>query len=275
MTYNIQTSSYPDKVIKVIQKAEVDKFDVIALQEIQEVEGQKFIGERLEEILGNEYGFFYFLSQKKEKEHSHVGLFIAYKKSNLVSLKVKHIDLPILGKMNLFDKVLKDLFGFYGKPERKALSIDFQLGDKLLRFTTLHLDWQGGWKQREKQIQFLLKEFSSFSKADYEILCGDFNTFNLLRNKKDTSKLKILLNHYEEATKNILWTYDIHNVITPEKENSLLSHIIKIFNIHIYQKLDYIWFKGFESVSAERLHLEGSDHFPISVTLKFQNYLIK
>jgi endonuclease/exonuclease/phosphatase (EEP) superfamily protein YafD len=130
-------------------------------------------------------------------------------------------------------------------PQRAALIGHFNLNGKTLRISNLHLDWQGGFKQRGAQLKHLRDYLKAKKAAEFEIFCGDFNTVGFYRfSEKRLSKLKkVLGEEYINA---------FHN----ERTTSYL------------QMLDHIFVKNMVVSKAQVLKLKGSDHFPLMAEIK-------
>ena len=137
-----------------------------------------------------------------------------------------------------------------------------------MRVTCVHVDNVGGPRHRLKQISYLVSQLTSKEKAKYEIICGDFNTFDLLKTGFEKKLLqKKFDKEFIDASEQVGWTADIHN-IDMSSSIKIFYWFIHTFNVHVRRRLDYIWVKNFKVIECKKLEIPGSDHFPIIAKLE-------
>jgi endonuclease/exonuclease/phosphatase family metal-dependent hydrolase len=244
VSYNIHMGQEPQAVVKNIQKFASEGVKLFCLQEVRQEWKKVSIVELLLKTLGEDWQAEYFLSNKPNSFD--YGLCMIWHSSELEPVSFQPIALPALEELKTWEKV----FELYkrkdsGPIQRGALIGTFKMGGKVIRVSTAHLDWQGGFGQRASQIKFIKDNFLSHSKVDYEIVCGDFNTLGYFSRKRQAQQIELLLG--EGFKSSFTKTY---STFTPK------------------QQLDYIYVKGFSIQGAEVCKVRGSDHFPVMATLK-------
>lgn len=130
--------------------------------------------------------------------------------------------------------------------KRGVLIGTFSIGQKKIRITNLHLDFQGGNAHRANQLKSLMHHPTSELPVDYEIICGDFNTLGVFGKKN-----KIL-------------------TLEQQLEAEFKSVLRKPYNSAIIQQLDYIFTKNLTLHTAEVLKLTGSDHSPLVAEVRLK-----
>lgn len=266
-TYNIQFGVNKEKLISSIQKLANDGANIICLQEIINVSNEEFIVDVFLKRLGEKWQATTHVG--KENSKLSIGTCILWN-SDVLKLKYeKKILLPKLKKFDLHEKLFYKLIGVQGIPlQRKAVSCCFQFNNKTLRVTSLHIDNVGGPIHRLKQISYLLAQLDTFEISDYEIICGDFNTFDLLRTGYERRLLeKKFGKDFIDASKTVGWTCDIYN-FDFKTSIPIFPWVIKTFNIHIRSRLDYIWVRNIKVLECKKITLHGSDHYPIVADLE-------
>ncbi len=177
--------------------------------------------------------------------------------------------LPVLPK-HLFS--LQAMF-FRMIPQQGALVTRYKVGNKILRVTNLHLDVLGGTKHKRKQMKHICKHLAQ-TKADYDIVCGDFNTIGPIKimRKRIRKQRDIIRETLGASFKEVFvpsWTSDIRETMNPQiPANRLITRGLNKIGISFRQKLDWIFVRGFRTATAIVRHdLVGSDHYPIIATL--------
>jgi len=264
-TYNIQFSQHPEKVINNILKMVTDGVSVICLQEVVLYKEKNIIQDLLHK-LGSSWKAECNLG--KEENVLSMGNCILWNE-DAVSAESKHLKLlPYSGKLHIHEKVFSLLTGGIISPfRRRIIFIEFSMGKTNFCITNIHLDHNGGEPNRLKQLSYVKKLIKDFSTSEKEIICGDFNCFDLLKSGKENKSYQKLLGiQYTEATKKIGWTGDLYDIDT-SMGTKFFGKIVRLLNIHIQRKLDFIWLKNIKSKDCHKLDLEGSDHKPVIVSL--------
>ena len=119
-------------------------------------------------------------------------------------------------------------------------------------WNNIHLDHSGGMSNRLKQLKHFMKLLSESRSIRREIICGDFNCFDLLKNGKEERIYQELLgSSFVDATSNIGWTADLNDIDTSMGSENF-QKMIKLFKIHLRKKLDYVWLKNIKFKSCQR-----------------------
>lgn len=247
-TYNLHFSQKSEQLIaNVCQVIQSKGVIIFCLQEIVRYPNKTFIVDRLLKKLGSGWQATCFLG--KEKLWKGMGNCIIWNKDILHLQKTEKIELPIIQKSAFHESLFSNLIANQNPIfQRRAIIGTFKFKNKEIRIVNLHLDHIGGQKQRKKQLLFLLGKMKV--KFSNEIICGDFNTLDLLKTGQEKKIIeKILGDGYNDASKESGWT----------------AHLF-----HIRRKLDYIWAKGFKKVSFKKLDLSGSDHCLLVANLTLQ-----
>jgi len=267
VTYNIQFGINSEKIISNVEKIARNGADIICLQETVNVASQELIISAMLKRLGKNWQASYNIGT--EYSRLSIGTSILW---NTDTLKLQHeekILLPKLAKFALHEKFYYWLIGVPGVPlQRRVTTCYFSLDNSTLRVSSIHIDNVGGPMHRMKQISYLLSQFKKNEAPEYEIICGDFNTFDLLKTGYEKKLLqKKFGKEVIDASKKVGWTSDIYN-IDFKTSIHLFPWIIKAFHIHIRRRLDYIWVRNFKIVNCKKVILPGSDHFPVFAELE-------
>lgn len=268
-TYNIQFGVNKEEIASNIQKLAQEGANIICLQELINVANEEFIVDIFLKKLGKKWQAATHVG--KENSKLSIGTGILWN-SDIVQLKYKEkILLPKIKKFDLHEKLYYKIIGVPGIPlQRKAVSCCFQVANKTLRVTSIHIDNVGGPIHRLKQISYLLAQLDTLEITDHEIVCGDFNTFDLLRTGYERRLLeKKFGKDFADASKNVGWTSDIYN-IDFKTSIPIFPWVIKTFNIHIRSRLDYIWVRNIKVLECKKIMLSGSDHYPIFADLELE-----
>lgn len=263
-TYNILFSLSPEKIVGNISLMKKKGIIVFCLQEVVRVPEKTFIGDLILKKLGPEWKMIIHIGD--ETGNFGLGTAIIWNNTALKLKKSEKINLPKIKKIAFHEWLFSKIIGGKGVPfERRSIIASFVFGGKKIMVANLHLDNVGGAKHRNKQLLFLLSKMSNTGHEN-QILCGDFNTFDLLKTGREKKMLTSSLNPFKDVSDNIDWTADIHNTDTG-KTPPLIKALIKYSNFHIRRKLDYVWAKNLKVIDCRKLNLEGSDHLPVVATL--------
>ncbi|SRR6266568_9329555 len=267
-TYNILFGINQPAIIKNIVQMAEDGVSLFCLQEIINVPNEEFIIDKILKRLGTNWKASYHVGREMSKLS--IGTAILWNTKIFNFKRQEKILLPKLDKFDLHEKLYYKVIGVPGVPlQRKVLSCYFTVNQTDIRITCVHVDNVGGPSHRMKQIAYLLSNLNSQETPKHEIICGDFNTFDLL---KSGYEKKLLQNKFGkdfiDASNNIGWTSDIRN-IDFKTSIKIFQWFIKTFNVHVRRRLDYIWVKNFSVEKCKKLLISGSDHYPIIAKLKF------
>lgn len=260
-TYNLELSQHQDAIIDNLVAMVRDGVGILCLQEVVIYENENIIA-RLQAKLGGDWEAFCHLGEKKDI--AGMGNCILWNKK-IISASSKHpVLLPYSQKFAIHEKVFTLLVGGLSKPlKRRSVFINFSLQGTEFCVANVHLDHNGGAKNRLKQLAYAKNQLDDIATSDKVILCGDFNCFDLLKTGYEyDSYEKLLRPDYVEATKNIDWTGDLYDVDT-SKGLVAFGKTIRFLNIHVRRKIDYIWLKNIRLKECRKLDLSGSDHKPI------------
>jgi endonuclease/exonuclease/phosphatase family metal-dependent hydrolase len=195
------------------------------------------------ETLGAEWQMEYETPPKNSYDN---GICILWNKSALEGITFERLSLPLIPQAKLWEKAWIRVHGFGRNAfllQKGALVGTFKWNNRRLRITSLHLDWQGGLKQRTAQLAFIRDYLISRPNADHEIICGDFNTIGVLNKKRQIKLfLEVLGNRFQDAAAN--------------PEDTFPPFL-----------LDHIFVKNLQSVQFQTSKLPGSDHFPVLAKL--------
>lgn len=260
VTYNIECGLQDEQLRKNIKSFKDQGINVFCLQEVRKLQNEPFIGDKFLRDLGPKWKSEYFLVP----EFGGIGLALCIIwNSDILNLAgADKIPLPEFLSLNFWERafikavlghVQKNnwfaLFGSQVNPimlKRGALVCDFDLGSSKLRILTAHLDWAGGLRQRLSQIKYITDYLSTRPKVEREIVCGDFNTLGMFFSFKKRS----------EQVRKFL-PADFYDTLAEPKTTARL-----------FQRLDYIFQKGFKKFDAKVMPVKGSDHKPIIATLE-------
>lgn len=266
-TYNIQFGINTKKIIASIEKLALDGATIICIQEIIINTSQELIVDTILKRLGENWHASYHVG--KENSRLSIGTCILWNSRFLEFINDEKILLPKLKAFDFHEKIFYKCIGVPAIPvQRKTTICYFKINKKVLRITNLHIDNVGGPLQRMKQITYLQSHLNKLRTPDYEVICGDFNTFDLLRTGYERTLLqKKFGKDFVDASKDVGWTSDIYN-IDFKTSIKFFPWIIKTFNIHIRSRLDYIWVKNLKVISCKKVILPGSDHYPVIADVK-------
>jgi endonuclease/exonuclease/phosphatase family metal-dependent hydrolase len=269
-TYNIQFAINAEKILANIEKMAKGGVAVFCLQEIINVRGEKFFIDKLLSRLGKNWKAAYHVGPEFSKLS--IGTGIVW---NTKILKFKREDKLLLPKLKNFDRLERlyyKVVGVHAIPlQRKVTICYFAYGKKTIRVTSIHIDNVGGPGHRMKQLSYLLATLHKHEVPDGEIICGDFNTFDLLKTGYEKLFMqKLFGDDFKDASRHAGWTSDIYN-IDFRTSMRFFPWLIKTFHIHIRRRLDYIWVKHMNIVSCRKLPIPGSDHYPLVARLKMKN----
>jgi endonuclease/exonuclease/phosphatase family metal-dependent hydrolase len=266
VTYNIFLYSDPVIIAQNILTMKKTGVDIFCLQEVLKMKGKPFVGDTIMKLLGDEWIIEYNLGAE-DSDISH-GVAILWNKRKFHKLAIKKIILPALIHLSFPNKLIRSIAGFKDiKIENKAISIDFLVGRRNLRVTSVHIGLSAGSSShRLRQHQFLKKLLVSKT-VPYEIIGGDFNTLRGITYKRELQSIQYIYGeNFIEPSLEIPWTQDIHY---SRFEKALVNYFIQYSKLHYRQKLDHIFTKGFTPLECERVNIEGSDHFPLVTTIYF------
>jgi endonuclease/exonuclease/phosphatase family metal-dependent hydrolase len=153
---------------------------------------------------------------------------------------------------------------------RGALITNFRINGKILRVTNVHSAWEGGDKQRERELRYLTENLSKKEKADYEIVAGDFNTYRpSFLNKAQVEKVTEIFSQYNDVFPEGGYTCDT-STFDP-KDGLPFAGIFSFFfsRLKLRSRLDYIFTSNLKTISKEILYIPGSDHKPLVATFEF------
>lgn len=265
-TYNIQFSAHPTQIIENIQTMADDGVQIFCLQEVVSLPHQPFIISQLLQHLGKDWKAICHLGN--EKTLLGMGSCILWNSSVFHLEKVQKVLLPKSQKLSGPEKAFSWLAGGITVPfQRRAIIGYFTVNKKMIRISNVHLDHNGGVKNRKKQLLSLM-EFLAKDEVAHEIICGDFNSFDLLNNDSEAKMhLEVLGEKYHDISKDSGWTGDLHDMDI-ENGGRILKFLIQKLNIHLRRKVDYIWVKNISSINCEAPDLAGSDHRPVVAEIK-------
>jgi len=261
-TYNIQFGINTEEIVNSIEKLALDGVNIICIQEIINNLPQEFLVSTVLKRLGKNWQASYHVGTENSQQSIGTAIFWD---TRLIKLTDEgKILLPKIKKFDLHERFFYWVIGAVPLPKQRRTTVCyFIINNRTLRVTNLHIDNVGGPMQRMRQITYLLSELNKLTIPDYEVICGDFNTFDLLRTGYERRLLQRKFGKaFIDASKNIGWTSDIYN-IDFRKSIKLFQWIIKTFNIHIRSRLDYIWVRNLKVLDCKKVMLPGSDHYPI------------
>lgn len=245
-TYNIQNSRNSLAIQENVYEL-CSQTDITCLQEFtgqpQLVEDKNHI-EWISDFNDDRYGLVTVWSEKLE----HI-------KSEQILLPQLNSSLPLWEKIIFLpEHELK-------KMRRGALISSFEWEGCSLRVTNVHLDAPGGMQHRSRQLAPIL-EYLTNNPTDCEILCGDFNTGS------EKQLQSFLGEEFKNVSSSTSYTSDLVASIETDLPVAVFKQAVKLFGLHLRQKLDHIFVKGFDLVDVRRIDKDGSDHYPLLATLK-------
>ena len=251
-TYNILHGYYKDQIFKNIKTLIEKGADVICIQEA-EIE--------IESVLPSGWKIEYF------RHDIGCNLAIAWNSPMLDCKEKKTILYQPLPKPAFMQR----LTNYKNKIiPRGAITVLFTFtGEgKTIRITNTHLAWEGGMKNKAKELKELL-QFRGGEKVDTEILAGDFNTNipAVLRRVEERRVENILGKEFDNVFPNIKYTCDL-SYTDPQDGLEKIAKFWNFFGVKLKSRLDYIFTKNLKIISKEMLDLPGSDHRPLLATFE-------
>lgn len=267
VTYNIQFSHHPEEIKRNILKMVTMGVSIFCLQEVMQSSGQAFIVNVLLKKLGGDWRVIYNLG--KEKSKLGMGNCILWNTKVLTLEHEQKEFLPRYKTLALHEKIFSWIAGGVTAPfQRRVIVGYFKFNNVNIRITNLHLDQNGGLENRKKQLAYIINILLKGNTINQEVICGDFNSFDLLKREKEAAMQKVTLGQdFVDVSSDTGWTADLNN-IDIDKGSTVFKFLIKKMHIHLKRKLDYIWVKNITSLKCEKLLLNGSDHKPLIVYLK-------
>jgi endonuclease/exonuclease/phosphatase family metal-dependent hydrolase len=258
ISYNIENGIYLGNILNNIRSFADQGVQAMCLQEVREIPGRPAVGKRIEKTLGPDWKCHFL--QDTEDPVNGLGLGICWNRKRIELMSIKDTLLP-KSNYNWVEKLVNP----GGKPsQRGVITALFKSGQKEIRISSLHLDWQGGAESRFQQISGLKDRLGSFKGK--EIICGDFNTGE---NRKRLGKSYTRFNQaigmeFTEAFEDGVIT--LINGVTADPTYPylyMLQKLLIFLHIKIGQRMDYIWYKGMQVKKSEIFNLSGSDHLPL------------
>ncbi len=262
-TYNICKGKNHKTIVANVLGLAAAGGNVICLQELRRIPGRRFIGSEIESALGEEWAAEYFL----ESGHFDLGLAIFWKKCDFGDYpEFERVPLPTKRRIHLNKKPFAIHHGII---ERRALIATFRAGAKLMRVSNIHLDFQGGFEHRLNQMRFFVEYLKRQPTADYEMVCGDLNTFGTLAvSRLQREHIKRLLGGgFVSVLPDTSRTWQL-SAADPLKRRMPFGEIWHNLGRTVRQRLDYVWVNGFDVLESRVVYVDGSDHFPITATLR-------
>lgn len=249
LTYNVLYNRGYLVLKEYIKKHEPD---IICLQEVETDEGNLRLLQKLDYKLADYSNSFI-------KFGKIYGVATFYKNTRLKFVESNVIDLP----KTIYDVLLFLLRG--GNRPRTVLCTQFHLkSSKKIMVYNMHLSPIAGNGARLRQIKETLENLDVYGlKNDTAvIITGDLNFYPWGR-----KRLEKLINEYnlKEATKNIAYTIQYSEDGKLENYNLIQRFGIRLMKTAFSNKLkvDYVFYKNLDLVSATRLDTRHSDHFPV------------
>lgn len=238
VTYNIFDGRNTEKIIQNILGLIQNGASVICLQEVRQVYRNVAFTKLLAERLPKHFNAQYFL--EGDARWFDYGLGILWDTTVFSSPVFQQLPLPEQSHLTFWNKLFYWALGLEPKIiKRGALIGTFIFGQKKVRITNIHLDFQGGNAHRTNQLKSLMHHLTSELPVYCEIMCGDFNTLGVFGKKN-----KIL-------------------ALEQQLGDEFKSVLRKSYSSAIVQQLDYIFTKNLKVQQAKILKLKGSDHSPI------------
>lgn len=269
-TYNIQLSLNVEKITKNIFDMSQRGVSIFCLQEVMRQPEGPFIKDELLRVLGKDWEMECFFGEGEV--HNALGTGLLWNTKIIQSQSIAKIVVPIIKPFLPHELVFQILLGGPVHPvTRRITSGVFVWKNNQIRITSVHLDHIGGRFHRNKQLKYILDVLNQQKDTLYEIICGDFNTFDLLHTGEEKKLLQTTLGqHFIDATENIPWTADLYNN-DMKKSVLFFKAFVKRTNLHIRRKLDYIWVRNLKVVNSQDLKLSGSDHYPLVAELRIDD----
>ncbi len=267
LSYNILLSKYSEKIINNCVDFAKDGVMVFCLQEVVKYPKKDFIIDTLLNALGKDWRVTYHLGDEKSSLNS--GTCIIWNRRFITLRTSKKILLPKITQLSIHEIILNKLLGFKGIPvHRRAIAGLFEYQGSEIVIASIHLDNVGGTKHRLKQLEYFIENLKEEQQVKYKILCGDFNSYDVLKTGYEKQAFRQTLGEeFEDAAKNVSWTVDLADLDTPERFPYFVM-LIKALKIHFRRKLDYIWINNLKIIDCRKVNVSGSDHYPVIAKLK-------
>lgn len=168
--------------------------------------------------------------------------------------------IPLINGVYEVIKIISRLFRNKGL-RRTILKTNLRIKsiNKNVTIYNLHLSAVGLNGLRLKQLNMI--DFDDFDQKGSIIITGDFN-FPIER-----KKLEKIMHKYQlkEATNKLFYTLKYLSNPTNYNFNFIYRFFIRFIRKFWSDeaKLDYIFYRGLENLSTERLNVNYSDHFPV------------
>jgi len=261
-TYNIQLSLHPDIISENLLKLTKQGALIICLQEVVNYHDGRFIINHILNRLGPDWQAINHIGPQPHIQD--MGNAIIFHRHFLNLLNYQHLLLPRAPKLVFHEKAFSYLAGGLKNPIlRRSITATFKFHHTPIRITNLHLDPTGGLKHRQKQLLNLKDTLNHQPPVHQEIICGDFNSFDLLKTGREAAMHQHTLgNNFTNASQHIDWTGDLNRIDT-KHATKLMRFLITNAHLHLRRKLDHIYTQGFNVHHCCRLPYTGSDHQPI------------
>lgn len=261
VSYNIQNGVHVDNIVRNIGQMQKNGVEIFCTQEARAIQPY-FVGDRLEQELGDKWHAEYYLG--KDNPRIDLGLGILWNSTKVQLQELERVSLPKLKKLSLIERKVTSV---PKPPQRGAIVANFKLNNEPLRITNLHLDWQGGVSHRMTQLEYLISRIKQKPTVSREIICGDFNTTGGQNSAKEQRERirTILGTNFTEVFPDLEWTSDGVS-IDPKRGFSSIQRFLVGLGIRFHQRLDYVFVKGVYVTEAKMERVKGSDHFPLVVT---------
>lgn len=264
-TYNIQFSLHQEQIQQNVMAMVKDGVALICLQEVVIHRQKDNIVTTLLQKLG--HGWRAACHVGTEQTLLGMGNCILWDSKVLKLTRKQNLLLPYSEKLALHEKIFSWLAGGITVPFKRRVIVGyFKYKNKKLRVTNVHLDHNGGIKNRTSQLKYLLNALDQSDNSLSDIICGDFNNFNLRGQNDELESYHKILHEYQDATATIVWSADLHAIDT-----STGSRFFQIFiqglGIHLKRKLDFIWVKNLSFAQSHKMIVPGSDHLPLVTSL--------
>ncbi|MEK7571786.1 MAG: endonuclease/exonuclease/phosphatase family protein [Patescibacteria group bacterium] len=265
ITYNIQLSRNTEQLVENLSRFVKEGVSVFCLQEVLTRPDRPFIIDALLASLGKDWRAIYHI----EDAPFEMGNAILWDSTKLTLQRETKFFLPQIDHLSFIEKTFLTLVGGRTNPLiRRSIMGEFLVGKQKIGITSIHLDHVGGPSHRLRQLRYFLQTVRKDPPA-YEIVCGDFNSFDLLKTGKEKKGLKKTFGEqFVNATEVINWSADWARMDL-DKGLPFVEALIKKSHIHIKRQLDYIWVKKASVTGCEMVMLPGSDHLPIIATVDF------
>lgn len=253
-TLNIQGGYKIGQLAKEV-KNKLAPLDLLCLQEVCAGPDIPNHAEQIAKILGKDYQAAFFLPI--DFGIKRMGNGFVFRKSTLRLVKV--INLPLA---SFVDRNRTGRFFEKGFLSCRRLAHIGTFANKSGSFQTanVHLDFFGGSKVRQKQVEEVLAKFDPGLPA---IITGDFNTIGIIR--RQFYELNWLRKQgFAEVSQKIRWTASPAHPDPNWKITYPFFKLIRPLHARLHQKNDYIFTKRFSKKSSCRaIGITASDHHAV------------